>query len=170
MINILNLSLTRRNQDVPRLEPQPLTQRYIAKRLVYWAKVEHEKTVKNLNVTHEIHFTIPVYSSTILIQLFLSFRQFKIHPIFENPFLYFGLYLVYLRCHFLTSFYLINNTSLNKLPVWDIDGTTVVKFIWFLDNTNLQTLSVKIKIMLLVDSDMIKHVVRSNIFNILRSN
>ena len=38
----------------------------------------------------------------------------------------------------------INNTSLNKLPVWHIDGTTVVKPIWFLYSANLQTLSVKI--------------------------
>ena len=36
------------------------------------------------------------------------------------------------------------NLSLNKFPVWHIDGTTVVKYIWFLDSTNLQTLSVKI--------------------------
>ena len=27
----------------------------------------------------------------------------------------------------------LNNTSLNKFPVWLIDGTTVVKSIWFLD-------------------------------------
>ena len=38
----------------------------------------------------------------------------------------------------------IYNTSLNKFPVKHMDGTTVVKSIWFLDSTNLQTLSVKI--------------------------
>ena len=38
----------------------------------------------------------------------------------------------------------VYNTSLNKFPVWHIDGTTVVKSIWFLDGTNLQTLSVNI--------------------------
>ena len=32
----------------------------------------------------------------------------------------------------------------NKLPVWHIDGTTVVKCIWFLASTNFQTLCVKI--------------------------
>ena len=35
-------------------------------------------------------------------------------------------------------------TSLSKFPVWHIDGTTIVKSIWFLDSTKLQTLSVKI--------------------------
>ena len=38
IINILNLSLMRitlKNQHLPRLEPQPRTHRYIAKRLVY---------------------------------------------------------------------------------------------------------------------------------------
>ena len=36
------------------------------------------------------------------------------------------------------------NTSLNKLSVWHIDGTMLVKYIWFLDSTNLQTISVEI--------------------------
>ena len=39
---------------------------------------------------------------------------------------------------------ILNNTSLNKFPVWHTDGTTVVESIWFLDITNLQTLSGKI--------------------------
>ena len=38
----------------------------------------------------------------------------------------------------------IYNTSLNKFPVLHIDGTTVVKSIWFLDSTNLQALRVTI--------------------------
>ena len=36
-----------------------------------------------------------------------------------------------------------SNTSFNKFPVWHIDGTTVVKSIWFLDSTNLQMFNVK---------------------------
>ena len=36
------------------------------------------------------------------------------------------------------------NTSLNKFLVWHIDVTTIVKSIWFLDSTNLKSLSVKI--------------------------
>ena len=44
---------------------------------IYYQKVEHEITVKNLDVTHEIHFAIHGYSSTISAQLFLSLR----HPI-----------------------------------------------------------------------------------------
>ena len=52
-----------------------------------------------------------VYSSTIPIQLFLSLRQSKINPIFEYPFLYFGLYLVYLQCHFLSPSYLMNKSN-----------------------------------------------------------
>ena len=36
------------------------------------------------------------------------------------------------------------NTSLNKFSVWHIDGTTAIKSVWFLDSTNLQTLSVEI--------------------------
>ena len=34
-------------------------------------------------------------------------------------------------------YFKLNNTSLNKFPVWHIDGTTVVKYIWFLDSTNI---------------------------------
>ena len=87
------------------------TRTLIAQRLVYWAKVGYEITVKNFDVTHDIHFAIHVYSSTISIQFFLSLHQSKINSIFEYPFLYFGLYLVYLRCHFLSPSYSINKSN-----------------------------------------------------------
>ena len=66
-------------------------------------------------IANEIHVAIHVYSSTIPNQLVLSLCQSKINPIFEYPFLYFALYLVYLRYHFLSSFY-----SINKSNYWQL--------------------------------------------------
>ena len=52
---------------------------------------------------------ITLYVTNIL-NLSLT-RLNLINPIFEYPFLYFGIYLVYLWCHFLSSFYSINKSN-----------------------------------------------------------
>ena len=72
-----------------------------------------------------------------------SARTFVSVFIFHN-FVYFNLSLHLFPLKGIGEQKSTHNTSLNKFLVWHIDGTTVVKSIWFLDSTNFQTLSVKI--------------------------